>query len=86
MKTANQLWREEGKPKPFGEWLDEKKAKGEFMLNKPLNEAIWHNASGEDESVGKGQIFGLPTKTLYIFGGIILAGGLIALYITNKKK
>jgi hypothetical protein len=86
MKTANQLWREEGKPKPFKEWLDDKKAMGQFMYNKPLNEAIWHNATGESEVVGKGQIFGLPTKTLYIFGGIILAGGIIALYLKNKRK
>ena len=39
-KTANQLYRESGTSEPFKTWLEQQKASGNFLYNKPLNEKI----------------------------------------------
>lgn len=87
--TANQLfkkYKEEGGTLNFSEWLTREKTKGVFPLNSGLNEEInltLTKIKTKKKDMNK-TILGMPVKTLYIVGGIIVLA-VIARQIMKKK-
>jgi hypothetical protein len=85
--TANQLYKiykDEGGTLSFSNWLNREKTKGVFPLNGDLNEEI----SGTIQTIRKKEmkktIFGFPTSTLLIVGGVIVLA-VIASQVLKKK-
>lgn len=87
-KTANQLYRESGSTLSFKEWIEREKAKGTEMINQDIADAIARLEAGARptaESVqGKNTFYGLK-KSVWIFGGLVIAGA-IAYTIYKRKK
>jgi hypothetical protein len=87
--TANQLfkiYKEDGGTLNFSEWLTREKTKGVFPLNDGLNQEInltLNKFKTKEKEMGK-TILGMPVKTLYIVGGIILLA-VVARQIMKKK-
>ncbi len=87
--TANQLfkiYKEDGGTLNFSEWLTREKTKGVFPLNDGLNQEInltLNKFKTKEKDMGK-TILGMPVKTLYIVGGIILLA-VVARQIMKKK-
>lgn len=87
--TANQLfknYKEEGGTLNFSEWLTREKTKGVFPLNNGLNEEInltLTKFKTKEKDMGK-TVLGMPVKTLYIVGGIIVLA-VVARQIMKKK-
>jgi hypothetical protein len=87
--TANQLfkkYKEDGGTLNFSEWLTREKTKGVFPLNSGLNEEInltLTKIKTKKKDMGK-TVLGMPVKTLYIVGGIIVLA-VIARQIMKKK-
>jgi len=86
--TANQLfkqYKEEGGTLAFADWLSREKKKGVFPINANLNQDI-NNKLIElknKEKMSK-TVFGFPTKTLLLVGGIIV-GAIVISQILKKK-
>ena len=87
--TANQLfkiYKEDGGTLNFSEWLTREKTKGVFPLNDGLNQEInltLNKFKTKEKDMGK-TVLGMPVKTLYIVGGIILLA-IVARQIMKKK-
>lgn len=87
--TANQLfksYKEEGGTLNFSEWLTREKTKGVFPLNNGLNEEInltLTKFKTKEKDMGK-TVLGMPVKTLYIVGGIIVLA-VVVRQIMKKK-
>ena len=86
--TANQLfkiYKEEGGTLAFADWLSREKKKGVFPLNANLNENINNKISElrNKKDMNK-TVFGFPTKTLLLVGGVIV-GAIILNQILKKK-
>jgi hypothetical protein len=87
--TANQLfkiYKEDGGTLNFSEWLTREKTKGIFPLNDELNQEInltLNKFKTKEKDMGK-SVLGMPVKTLYIVGGIILLA-IVARQIMKKK-
>jgi|688.fasta_scaffold97567_6 hypothetical protein len=87
--TANQLfkiYKEDGGTLNFSEWLTREKTKGIFPLNDGLNQEInltLNKFKTKEKDMGK-TVLGMPVKTLYIVGGIILLA-VVARQIMKKK-
>jgi hypothetical protein len=87
--TANQLfkiYKEDGGTLNFSEWLTREKTKGIFPLNDELNQEInltLNKFKTKEKDMGK-TVLGMPVKTLYIVGGIILLA-VVARQIMKKK-
>jgi hypothetical protein len=87
--TANQLfkiYKEDGGTLNFSEWLTREKTKGIFPLNDELNQEInltLNKFKTKEKDMGK-TVLGMPVKTLYIVGGIILLA-IVARQIMKKK-
>lgn len=87
--TANQLfkiYKEDGGTLNFSEWLTREKTKGIFPLNDGLNQEInltLNKFKTKEKDMGK-TVLGMPVKTLYIVGGIILLA-IVARQIMKKK-
>jgi hypothetical protein len=87
--TANQLfkiYKEDGGTLNFSEWLTREKTKGVFPLNDGLNQEInltLNKFKTKEKDMGK-TVLGMPVKTLYIVGGIILLA-VVARQIMKKK-
>lgn len=87
--TANQLfkkYKEDGGTLNFSEWLTREKTKGVFPLNNGLNEEInltLTKIKTKKKDMDK-TVLGMPVKTLYIVGGIIVLA-VIARQIMKKK-
>ncbi len=87
--TANQLfkiYKEDGGTLNFSEWLTREKTKGVFPLNDGLNQEInlTLNKFKTKEKDMEKTVLGMPVKTLYIVGGIILLA-VVARQIMKKK-
>jgi hypothetical protein len=85
--TANQLfkkYKEEGGTLNFSEWLTREKTKGVFPLNNGLNEEINLTLNQLKPKKMDKTVLGLPVKTLYIVGGVIVLA-IIAKQIMKKK-
>jgi hypothetical protein len=86
--TANQLfkqYKDEGGTLSFSDWLSREKKKGVFPLNANLNQDI-NNKLIElknKENMNK-TVFGFPTKTLLIIGGVIVASIVISKLLKKK--
>jgi hypothetical protein len=87
--TANQLfkiYKEDGGTLNFSEWLTREKTKGIFPLNDELNQEInltLNKFKTKEKDMGK-TVLGMPVRTLYIVGGIILLA-VVARQIMKKK-
>jgi hypothetical protein len=87
--TANQLfkiYKEDGGTLNFSEWLTREKTKGIFPLNDGLNQEInltLNKFKTKEKDMGK-TVLGMPVRTLYIVGGIILLA-VVARQIMKKK-
>jgi hypothetical protein len=86
--TANQLfkqYKEDGGTLAFADWLSREKKKGVFPLNANLNEDINKKLIElkNNKDMSK-TVFGFPTKTLLLVGGVIV--GAIILNQVFKKK
>jgi hypothetical protein len=85
--TANQLYKiykEDGGTLNFSEWLTREKTKGVFPLNSGLNEEINLTLNKLKPKKMDKTVLGLPVKTLYIVGGVILLA-VVARQIMKKK-
>jgi hypothetical protein len=85
--TANQLfklYKDEGGTLNFSDWLSREKKKGVFPLNANLNEDINNKLSQLKSSNMSKTVFGFPTSTLLIVGGVIV--GAIVISQLMKKK
>lgn len=85
--TANQLfkkYKEEGGTLNFSDWLTREKTKGVFPLNNGLNEEINLTLNKFKPKKMDKTVLGLPVKTLYIVGGVIVLA-IIAKQIMKKK-
>jgi hypothetical protein len=86
--TANQLfkqYKEDGGTLAFADWLSREKKKGIFPLNANLNENINNKLSElKNKKDMSKTVFGFPTKTLILVGGIIVAA--VILNQVFKKK
>jgi hypothetical protein len=85
--TANQLYKkykDEGGTKNFSEWLTREKTKGVFPLNNGLNEEINLTLNKLKPKKMDKTVLGLPVKTLYIVGGILVLA-IVARQIMKKK-
>lgn len=85
--TANQLfkkYKEEGGTLNFSEWLTREKTKGVFPLNNGLNEEINSTLNKLKPKKMDKTVLGLPVKTLYIVGGVIVLA-IVAKQIMKKK-
>ncbi len=85
--TANQLfkkYKEEGGTLNFSEWLTREKTKGVFPLNNGLNEEINLTLNKLKPKKMDKTVLGLPVKTLYIVGGVLVLA-VIARQIMKKK-
>ena len=85
--TANQLfkkYKEEGGTLNFSEWLTREKTKGVFPLNNGLNEEINLTLNKFKPKKMDKTVLGLPVKTLYIVGGVIVLA-IVARQIMKKK-
>ena len=85
--TANQLFKKykaEGGTLNFSEWLTREKTKGVFPLNNGLNEEINLTLNKFKPKKMDKTVLGLPVKTLYIVGGVIVLA-IIAKQIMKKK-
>lgn len=85
--TANQLYKkykEEGGTLNFSEWLTREKTKGVFPLNNGLNEEINLTLNKLKTKKMDKTLLGLPVKTLYIVGGILVLA-VVARQIMKKK-
>jgi len=86
--TANQLfkqYKEDGGTLAFADWLSREKKKGIFPLNANLNENINNKLSElKNRKDMSKTVFGFPTKTLILVGGIVVAA--IILNQVFKKK
>jgi hypothetical protein len=86
--TANQLfkqYREEGGTLAFADWLSREKKKGIFPLNANLNENINKKLLElkNNKDMSK-TVFGFPTKTLLLVGGIIVGAIVLNQVLKNK--
>lgn len=85
--TANQLfkkYKEEGGTLNFSEWLTREKTKGVFPLNNGLNEEINSTLNKLKPKKMDKTVLGLPVKTLYIVGGVIVLA-IVAKQLMKKK-
>ncbi len=85
--TANQLfkiYKEDGGTLNFSEWLTREKTKGVFPLNDGLNQEINLTLNKFKPKKMDKTVLGLPVKTLYIVGGVIVLA-IIAKQIMKKK-
>jgi hypothetical protein len=85
--TANQLYKkykEEGGTLNFSDWLTREKTKGVFPLNNGLNEEINLTLNKLKPKKMDKTVLGLPVKTLYIVGGILVLA-VVARQIMKKK-
>jgi hypothetical protein len=85
--TANQLYKiykEDGGTLNFSEWLTREKTKGIFPLNSGLNEEINLTLNKLKPKKMDKTVLGLPVKTLYIVGGVIVLA-VVARQLMKKK-
>jgi hypothetical protein len=85
--TANQLYKiykEDGGTLNFSEWLTREKTKGVFPLNSGLNEEINLTLNKLKPKKMDKTVLGLPVKTLYIVGGVIVLA-VVARQLMKKK-
>lgn len=85
--TANQLYKQykdEGGTLIFSDWLNREKTKGVFPLNGELNKEIETTLETFKKEDMKRTVFGFPTSTLLIVGGVIIAA-IVASQILKKK-
>lgn len=85
--TANQLYKQykdEGGTLIFSDWLNREKTKGVFPLNGELNKEIETTLETYKKKDMKKTVFGFPTSTLLIVGGVIVAA-IVVSQIMKKK-
>lgn len=92
-KSANQLYKEyksAGGTLVFTDFINREKAKGTFPLNQNLNtdvqKIVLEIKKQQDMSNSNKTFLGLPTSTLLIAGGVIVAAVAISLIVKHRKK
>lgn len=98
-KSANQLWRESGTTLSFKDWIEREKEKGNFILNKKVQDTLasmksniltkFDEAKNNDLGIGenpkrKSNFIGLSNAAIGLSIVIIIAG--IGYSIYQKRK
>ncbi len=86
MQSANQLWKSSGTTLPFKQWIEQEKAKENFIVNKAAQEEF-SNADGLIEDAVPATIYKSSdqTKTIIINVGVVLLIIGVVIIITNTS-